>query len=96
MDTLIQAEVLLPHGEELLAYKVICRTLDKNVKFLGKHSDNTILNTLIYDVEFPNGTIRPYTENIIADNIFAQVDSEGIQTNIIDAIIDHNNNNLEN
>ena len=56
---------------------------------MGKHGDNPILNTLMYDVEFPDGTICPYTENVIADNIYAQVDSEGIRTNIIDAIIDH-------
>ena len=42
----------------------------------------------MYDVEFPDGTIRPYAANAIADNIYAQVDSEGILTNIIDAIID--------
>ena len=43
----------------------------------------------MYDVEFPDTTIRPYTANVIANNIYAQVDSEGIRTNIIDAIIDH-------
>ena len=56
---------------------------------MGKHSDNPIPNTLMYDVEFPDGKIRPYTENVIADNIYAKADSEGIRTNIIDAIIDH-------
>ena len=88
MDILIQAEVLLPHREEFLAAKVICRTLDENGKVMGKQSDNPILSTLMYDVEFPYGTIRPYAVNFIANNIYAQVDSEGIRTNIIDAIID--------
>ena len=83
-DTLIQAEVLLPHGEELLAAKVIRRTLDENGKVMGKHSDNPILNTLMYDIEFPDRTIHPYTANVIADKIYAQVDLEGIRTNIID------------
>ena len=27
---------------------------------MGKHSENPILNTLMDDVEFPDGTIRPY------------------------------------
>ena len=89
MDTLIQAEVLLPHREEFLAAKVICRTLDENGKVMGKQSDNPILSTLMYDVEFPYGTIRPYAVNFIANNIYAQVDSEGILTNIIDVIIDN-------
>ena len=82
-------EVLLPHGEELLATKVICRKLDENGKVMGKHSDNLILNTLRYDIELSDRTIRPYTANVIADNIYAQVDSEDIRTNIIDTIIDH-------
>ena len=73
-DTLIQAEVLLPHGEEFLAAKLIRCTLDENSKVMGKHSDNTILNTLMYDVELPDGTIRLYTANVIADNIYAQID----------------------
>ena len=58
---------------------------------MGKHSDNLILNTLMYDIDLPDGTIRPYAANVIADNIYAQVDSERIWTNIIDAIIDHCN-----
>ena len=74
-DTLIQAEVLLPHGEELLGAKVIRHTLDENGKVMGKPSDNPILNTLMYDVELPDGTIRPYSASVIADNIYAQVDS---------------------
>ena len=88
-DTLIQTDALLPHGEEILAAKVICHTLDENGKVMGKHSDNPILNTLMYDVEFPDVTIHPYSANVISNNIYAQVDSEGIRTNIIDAIIDH-------
>ena len=88
-DTLTQVEVLLPHGEELLAARVIRRTLDENRKIMSKHSDNSILNTLMYDVEFPDGTVRPYAANVIADKIYAQVDLEGTQTNIIDTIIDH-------
>ena len=45
-DTLIQVEVILPHGDELLATKIIRRTLDENGKVMSKHSDNQILNTL--------------------------------------------------
>ena len=88
-DTLKQAEILLPHGEELLADKLIQHTLDENGKVMGKRSENPMLNTLMYDVEFSDGTIRPYAANFITDNIYVQVDSEGIRTNIIDTIIDH-------
>ena len=77
-DTLKQAEILLPHGEELIAAKVIRRTLDEIGKVTGIHSDNTILNTLRYNLEFPDVIVCPYAANVIADNIYAQVNSEGI------------------
>ena len=82
-------DVLLPHGEELLASKEIHLTFDENGRVMGKHSDNPILNTLMYYVEFPDRTIHPYTANVIANNMYAQVDSEGIRIKIFDAIIDH-------
>jgi len=30
-------------------------------------NDNPLLNTLIYDVEFPDGNIKKYAANIIAE-----------------------------
>ena len=36
-----------------------------------------MLNTLMYDVDFPDGATKPYAANIIADNIHNSVDSDG-------------------
>ena len=87
-DALIQAEVLLPHGEELLAATVIRRSMDEDGKVIGAHHDNPILNTLLYDVEFPDGTIKPYAANVIAENIYEQVDDEGRYSHMFDSILD--------
>ena len=38
---------------------------------------------------FPDGTIKEYAENLIAENMLAQVDSEGFSTTIFDKITDH-------
>ena len=43
-DTLINAEVILPHGEELIAAKVIRRSLDEDGKIIGNHNDMLIFN----------------------------------------------------
>ena len=41
---------------------------------IGQHHKNPLLNTLMYDIEFPNGDVRKYAANIIAVNLLAQVD----------------------
>ena len=43
---------------------------------------------MIYDVEFPDGTIKEYAANIIAENMYAQVDPDGHVHGILDSIID--------
>ena len=47
----------------------------------------------MYEVEFPDGEIRPYAANVIADNIWAQVDPEGQRYVIFESIIDHHVDN---
>ena len=43
---------------------------------VGLHDDNPILNTIVYDVKFPDGAVREYASNIIAENMLAQVESD--------------------
>jgi hypothetical protein len=35
------------------------------------------MDTRIYDVQFPDGHVEAYSANVIAENIYAQVDEEG-------------------
>ena len=56
---------------------------------VGQHHKNPLLNTLMYDIAFPNGDLRKYSANIIAVNLLAQVDPEGYHTNFLEAIQDH-------
>jgi len=48
-----------------------------------------LLNTLIYDVEFPDGNIKKYAANIIAENELANYDSEGHYSNFMSCIGGH-------
>ena len=59
---------------------------------IGHHHKNTLLNTLMYDIEFPNGDVIKYDANINAVNVLAQVDPEGIHTNVLKEILDHKRN----
>ena len=80
-ELLINMEVVLPHGDNEELAKVIRRSVDVNGKFIGTPSDTRVLNTCVYDVEFQDGVIKPYSANVIAENMLSQVDSEGIIKN---------------
>ena len=88
-DTLLNAEVLLPQGEDMRLAKVIRRSVGENGRVVGHHSDNPILNTILYDVEFPDGAVKPYSANIIAENILGQVDEQGYHTQLLAGITAH-------
>ena len=47
----------------------------------------------MHDVEFTDGSIEKYTANVIAENMFAQVDDEGHQFLIMKEITDHRKDN---
>ena len=87
-DRLIHAELNLPQGENLRNAKVVGRTQDSDGKPIGTYDDNPILNSMIYDVEFPDGEIREYSANLIAENMYAQVDANGHSHTLLDSIID--------
>ena len=42
---------------------------------------------MLYDVEFPDSSIKEYSENFIAKNMYAQVDAEGHVHNMTEAIL---------
>ncbi len=68
-DLLINAEVLLPQGEKMQSAKVSRRVKDSNGKLIGSHDDNPMLNTSLYEVKFPDGAVKEYAANIIAENM---------------------------
>ena len=48
-----------------------------------------MLDTRIYDVIFPDGAVRQYLANSIAENMYSQVDQEGNTMALLDTIADH-------
>ena len=55
----------------------------------GTYDDNPFLNTIIYEVEFPDGQVKDYAANVIAENMLTQVDSDRFTVTMIDGIIDY-------
>ena len=88
-DKIINAEVMIQNGDEMAMGKVARRSLDADGRMTGTYHDNPFLNTITYNVEFPNGQVKEYGTNIIAENMLTQVDSDGYSFSLMDSIIDH-------
>jgi hypothetical protein len=56
---------------------------------MGKRNTNPILDTHKYDIQFPDGSIRMFAANIIAENLYSQEDPEGRSHTILMDIIKH-------
>ena len=91
-DSLINAEVLLPQGEDLIMATVKGRHVNDNSEVLGSHSTNPTLNSIIYDVSFPNGAVKQYAANTIAEAFYSTIDEEGHSRVVLDCILEHSKN----
>ena len=76
-DQLIHAKIVLPQGDKLQTAKVIGRTVEPEGHIVGTYHENPIMNNIVYDVKFPDGEVKEYLANIIAENLFSQADNEG-------------------
>ena len=73
-------ELALPRsGGEVEFSRVTKRLLDKDGLPIGTANDNPILDSRMYEVEFPDGykTSMASAAKAIAENLFAQIDPEG-------------------
>ena len=68
---------------------MIQRSIGPDGTIAGEYDDNPILNSIIYNVEFRDGTIKEYSPNVITENMLAQVDSDGFTMTMVGDIIDH-------
>jgi hypothetical protein len=60
-----------------------------NGKTIGTSSDNPIMNTMVYEDEFPDSELREYSANILAENMLSQVDHDGHNIMLLRGIIDY-------
>ena len=88
-DKMINLELSLPQGEELHRAKVIGRKRNSDGEVIGTYSDNPYTNTMMYEVEFDDGSVREYAANVIAENLYAQIDADGYSHTMLDCILDY-------
>jgi hypothetical protein len=91
-DEYLLAEILLPHDGEFKTARVRNRVKDKDGRPVGKRNANPLLDTREYEVEFPDGSVDALQVNLIAENMFSQIDNEGRSYAILQEIVDHRKN----
>jgi hypothetical protein len=87
-DQYVSAQVRVPIGGEIHYGKVMRRKRELDGTWKGRANANPMLDSRTYEIEFPDGRSDEYTANVIAENIYAQCDTEGNQFIIMECIID--------
>ena len=89
-DKFISAKVMLPSEGVHKLGTVIKRKRDEDGELVGNSDPNPIKDTSIYIVDFDDESpSQEVTANIIAENIFSQIDDDGHERLVISEIIDH-------
>lgn len=88
-DAYIGAEVNLPLEGTLRAGKVKRRARDDEGEVFGSSNSNPILDTRVYEVEFPDGRTAAFAANVIAENMYTHCDPDGSQHLLLGALVDY-------
>jgi hypothetical protein len=88
-DAYISAQFQLPRDDEYKLGKVIQRARGEEENPIGRHHQNPLMDTRIYEVEFSDGQVLEYAANVIAENLYSQVDEEGHHQVMLDEIVNH-------
>lgn len=65
------------------------RKCDEDGNIISHSHSNPILDTGLYEVEFEEGQVGTYAANVIAENIYKQLDDEGFACTLFDSIVNH-------
>jgi hypothetical protein len=88
-DVNIGSELLTTYLGDFHRARVTKQIYNKFGDPVGKRNDNPKLDTRMFEVVMDDGAIAEYTANMIAENLYAQVDEEGNRHLIFKDIIDH-------
>lgn len=89
LDEFIGADVLLPQGGVNVRARVVKRVRDGDGNLQGIRNDNPILDSRTYELEFADGSMAQYAANVVAENLYSQVDPEGRRFDVFQDIVDH-------
>ena len=71
-NKMIYAQLQLQHGEIMVGARVKGRKRNALGQEIDTYNENPMMNTMIYEVEFQDDTIKEYAANVIADNIYTK------------------------
>ena len=89
MDNYVGAQINIPYDGEIVTGTVKRRATESDGELRGTANDNPMLDTRMYEVEFGEGQLREYSANVIAENMFAQVEGDGHVSLLFDSIVGH-------
>jgi hypothetical protein len=94
IDKYLNVELIMNMGtNDERRGRVVKRSRGLDGEAIGRAHPNPLFDTREYEVEFTDGTREKYQANIIAENMFAQVDDEGNQYLLLQEIVDHKKDN---
>jgi hypothetical protein len=88
-DILINAEVLLQADGSAAIAKVMQRCVDDEGRVVSNYNENPLLNAMMYECEFGDGTTKDYAANTIVTNEYMESDADGHSSLLLYHIIDH-------
>ncbi|MEM7375832.1 MAG: hypothetical protein AAF587_45000, partial [Bacteroidota bacterium] len=92
-DKYIGAQLLREVGDEIVTARVVKRARGADGQPIGRSHSHPMFDTRKYIIEYPDGAQEEYTANMIAENIYSSVDSEGKSFAIMKEITDHRRDN---
>jgi hypothetical protein len=88
-DEYIGAQIMVPKEDGRIQGTIVKRARTENGDPIGRRNPNAFLDTRKYEVELSDGTTEEFYANVIAENLFSQIDSEGRQYVLMNEISDH-------
>jgi hypothetical protein len=88
-DEYIGAQIMVPKEDGRIQGTIVKRARNENRDPIGRRNPNAFLDTRRYEVELSDGTTEEFYANVIAENLFSQIDSEGRQYVLMNEISDH-------
>lgn len=73
----LNTQVMMDIDDHRLKCVVVKRTLDQQGAPIGKRNNNPVLDTRVYNMKLPDGSIEQYTANTIAECLYADIDDAG-------------------
>ena len=91
-DNYVGAKVNLSFGGTMRSGSIKRRARDAEGELFGTRNSNPILDTRLYEEEFPDVDFAEFTANVFAENMLSQCDGDGNQYRLMSGIVDHKSN----